>query len=114
MIRFASFAAAAAAGITLLAAPLTASAGEKEAKTIEGTLTLFEGQKFDKQSYRVTKDNPALPHDFLVGSIAVFPGEIWELCDKPKYKGNCLTVSADETGIGKAVLKSVRAIKVKE
>ena len=110
MIRFISFAAA-AASLTLVAAPLAA---QEEAKTIEGTLTIFEGQKFDKQSYRVTKDNPSLPHDFLIGSIAVFPGEVWELCDKPKYKGNCLTISADETGIGKALIKSVRVIKAKQ
>ncbi|WP_260582628.1 beta/gamma crystallin family protein [Sphingopyxis sp. PET50] len=110
MIRFASLAAA-AAGLTLVATPLAA---QGEAKTIEGTLTVFEGQKFDKRSYRVTKDDPDLSHDFLIGSIAVFPGEVWELCDKPKYKGNCLTVSADEAGIGKAVIKSVRAIKAKQ
>lgn len=113
MTRFARFAAV-AAGITLIAAPVASIATDENAKTIEGTLTLFEGQKFDKQSYRVTKDNPSLPHDFLIGSIAVFPGEVWEVCDKPKFKGNCLTLSADEAGIGKAVIKSVRAIKVKE
>lgn len=110
MIRFTRLAAA-AAGLTMLAGPLAA---QDSAKTIEGTLTIFEGQKFDRESYRIDKDNPSLPHDFLVGSIAVFPGEIWELCDKPKYKGNCLTVSANEPGIGKAVIKSVRAIKVKQ
>lgn len=102
--------------VTLAAAILAAApvAAQDNAKTIEGTLTIFEGQNFDKRSYRVAKDSPALPHDFLVGSIAVFPGEAWELCDRPKYKGNCLTLSADETGIGKAVIKSVRAIKAKQ
>ena len=108
MIRFASLA---AAGLTLLAAPLAA---QDNSKTIEGTLTIFEGQKFDRESYRIDKDNPSLPHDFLVGSIAIYPGEIWEVCDKPKYKGNCLTLSANEVGIGKAVIKSVRAIKIKQ
>lgn len=107
MIRFASFAAA-AAGLTLFTAPVVA---EDNAKTIKGVLTLYEGQTFDRDSYRVLKDNPNLDHDFLVGSIAVYPGEVWEVCDKPKYKGNCLTISADETNIGKALLKSVRVIK---
>lgn len=110
MIHFARLAAV-AAGLTLLASPLAA---QDKSKTIEGTLTLFEGQKFDGDSYRVEKDDPALQHDFLVGSIAVHPGEVWELCDKPKFKGNCLTLSANETGIGKAMIKSVRVVKAKQ
>lgn len=99
----------AAAGVAVFSVPVAA---EERAKTIEGVLTLFEGQEFDRQSYRVDKDNPALPHDFLIGSIAVYPGEVWEVCDRRKYKGNCITVTQDEEAIGKAVIKSVRAIKV--
>lgn len=109
MARFTRLAAV-AVGVTLLASPLAA---QDKSKTIEGTLTLFEGQKFDGDSYRLEKDEPSLQHDFLVGSIAVYPGETWELCDKPKFKGNCLTVSANETGIGKAMIKSARVIKAK-
>ena len=52
-----------------------------------------------------------MPHDYNIGSIAIWPGEVWEVCDKPRYKGNCLTITADETNIGRAVIKSVRAIK---
>ncbi|OHC98540.1 MAG: hypothetical protein A2885_16870 [Sphingopyxis sp. RIFCSPHIGHO2_01_FULL_65_24] len=109
MTRFTRLAAV-AVGLTLLASPLAA---QDKSKTVEGTLTLFEGQKFDGASYRLEKDEPSLQHDFLVGSIAVYPGETWELCDKPKFKGNCLTVSANETGIGKAMIKSARVIKAK-
>src|SRR3989344_2102576 len=109
MTRFPRLAAV-AVGLTLLASPLAA---QDKSKTVEGTLTLFEGQKFDGASYRLEKDEPSLQHDFLVGSIAVYPGETWELCDKPKFKGNCLTVSANETGIGKAMIKSARVIKAK-
>ncbi|WP_077148591.1 beta/gamma crystallin-related protein [Sphingopyxis sp. KK2] len=109
MTRFITLAAA-ALGLALVATPLAA---QNNSKTIEGTLTLFEGQKFDGDSYRLEKDEPSLQHDFLVGSIAVFPGETWELCDKPKFKGNCLTVSANETGIGKAMIKSARVVKAK-
>ena len=46
----------------------------------------------------------------MIGSIAVHPGDQWELCDKPKYKGNCLTLTADEADIGKAVIKSARLL----
>jgi len=109
MTRFTRLAAV-AVGLTLLASPLAA---QDKSKTIEDTLTLFEGQKFDGDSYRLEKDEPSLQHDFLVGSIAVYPGETWELYDKPKFKGNCLTVSANETGIGKAMIKSARVVKAK-
>lgn len=108
MKRFAMLTALAAAGLTLAAHPVAA---EEKAKTIKGTLTIFEGQKFDRDYHRIDKDDPELPHEFLIGSIAVYPGDVWEVCDKPKYKGNCLTLSADETGIGKAVLKSARIVK---
>ena len=100
--------AAAFAVLAFLSSPVAA---DENAKTLKGTLTLFKGQKFDGESYRIAKDNPSLGHDFLVGSIAVFPGDVWEVCDKPKYKGNCLTLSADDTGIGKAMLQSARLIK---
>ncbi|APZ97188.1 hypothetical protein BWQ93_00780 [Sphingopyxis sp. QXT-31] len=89
----------------MLASPLAA---QDKSKTIEGTLTLFEGQKFDGDYYRLEKDEPSLQHAFLVGSIAVYPGEVWDLCDKPKLKGNCLTISANETGIGKAMIRLAR------
>lgn len=85
---------------------------EDQAKTIEGVLTLYEGQKFDRRNYRVDKDAPRMAHDFLVGSIAVYPGEVWEVCDKPKFQGNCIVVTEDQEGIGRAVIVSIRAIKV--
>lgn len=105
---FAILASVAIVGLTLVADPVTA---EDNARTIKGTLTVFEGQKFDRDYYRIDKDDPNLQHDFLIGSVAVYPGDVWEVCDKPKYKGNCLTLSADEAGIGKAVLKSARIVK---
>ena len=98
----------------IAASALTVQAGaaddKPKARTIKGTLILFEGQKFGGSSEDITKDRPSLALDFTIGSIAVHPGDQWELCDKPKYKGNCLTLTADEADIGKAVIKSARLL----
>lgn len=100
--------------IFAMLAMATSSAPAKEAenaKTAEGTLILYKGQQFSGEDYRIMKANPAIPHEFLVGSMAPYPGEKWEVCDKPKYKGNCIIVVGEETDMGRAVIESARPVE---
>lgn len=98
--------------VTLMASPLLAA--EKRAAgamTEKGKLTMYEGQKFEGESLEVMKDSPALVYGFTIGSIAVFPGDQWELCEQPRYKGVCNVMTGNETALGRITIRSARAVK---
>lgn len=97
------------AAIAIIASAASAEEATK-AKTIAGTLVLYKGQDFSGQSYRIAKEDPQLQHEFLVGSMVSFPGEKWEVCDKPKYKGNCNIIEGEVTEMGRALIKSARPV----
>lgn len=98
--------------VALIAFPATAA--EKRASGImtdKGKLTMYEGQKFEGDTIEAIKDSPSLSYDFTIGSIAVYPGEKWELCEQARYKGVCNIFTGNETGLGKIVIRSVRIVK---
>ena len=68
-----------------------------------GELMLFEQTNFNGDHYTVEKDNPYIYTDWNVRSIAIYPGEKWQICNKSKYKGDCLTLTdsfTDSSTIG--------------
>lgn len=98
--------------VALIAAP--AISAEKRATgvmTDKGQLTMYEGQKFEGETVEAIKDMPSLSYDFTIGSIAVYPGEKWELCEQPRYKGVCNVFTANETKLGRIKIQSVRIVK---
>lgn len=98
--------------IALVAAPgLAAEKRAPGAMTEKGKLTLYEGQKFEGETVEAIKDMPSLSYDFTIGSIAVYPGEKWELCEQPRYKGVCNIFTGNETKLGKIVIRSARMVK---
>lgn len=89
--------------------PSTAAVSAKIA-TQKGTLTLYSGQKFTGDILEVTKDRPSISMDFTIGSVAVFEGEKWELCEKPRYSAPCIVFSGNETDMGQVMIKSARKV----
>jgi Beta/Gamma crystallin len=80
--------------------------------TQKGMLTLYAGQKFTGDYLEVTKDRPSISTDFTIGSVAVFEGEKWELCEGQRYKEPCIIFSSNETDMGQAMIRSARKVKV--
>jgi hypothetical protein len=101
--------------IALLAAtlgPVTHALAEPaKARADANTLRLYKGQKFTGESYTVDRARPSLQLEMSVGSIAIFPGEKWEVCEKPRFKGSCNIIDSDMTDLGSAAIQSARPIK---
>lgn len=104
---------AALALVGLGAAGLSAYAGDaaKKSPAKKGLLILYNGQKFQGDFLEMKKARVTMGEDMLVGSIAVFPGEAWEICEGPRYKAPCRIVTADETGLGAVRIQSLRPVK---
>jgi Beta/Gamma crystallin len=102
------------AAAPLLALALLSPASAKRepgAMTDKGVLTLYEGQKFEGESIEIKKDLPSISYDFTIGSIGIYPGEKWELCEQTRFRGVCNVMTANETKLGKIKIQSARMVK---
>lgn len=101
--------------IAIVLAPMAlagAQASEPpKSKADQKTMRLYKGQNFTGENYVVDRARPALQLEMNVGSIAIFPGEKWEVCDKPRFKGNCTIVEADTANMGAVAIQSARPVK---
>lgn len=86
------------------------AAKKKGIKTIAGRLSLYEGQKFEGARYDVEGARPSFSTDFTIGSVAVMPGERWEICEKAKFKEPCMTIDAETTELGRITIRSARPV----
>lgn len=82
-----------------------------KAKTEQGTMRLFKGQSFTGESYVVESARSSLMLEMTVGSIAVYPGDKWEVCEKPRFKGSCNMVDTDMANLGNVAIQSARPVK---
>jgi hypothetical protein len=86
-----------AAGVSALL--LAASAPQAGA----GELALFHVIGFNGDRYVIDRDRPSLLIYWTVGSVAVHPGEKWQVCSQNRYQGRCAIVSEsvrDSAGAG--------------
>ena len=97
--------------IALATVPAAAAEKRSGVMTDKGKLTLFEGQKFEGRSMDTIQDMPSMSYDFTIGSIAVYPGDSWELCEQARYKGVCNVFTGNETGLGRIKIQSARMVK---
>lgn len=104
--------AVAGAAVAMVAALALSGTTAYSAKiaTQKGMLTLYEGQKFTGDYLEVTKDRPSISTDFTIGSVAVFEGEKWELCEGQRFKEPCIIFSGNETDMGEVMIRSARKV----
>jgi hypothetical protein len=102
------FAAVAVFGLATVGAQAYAGETARKSPAKKGLLILYNGQKFQGDYLELKKARTSMGEDMRVGSIAVFPGEAWEICEGQRYKGACRIVSADEIGLGSLIVQSVR------
>jgi hypothetical protein len=81
------------AALALLASAGGAGAAGKQSIARQGELILFEHPDYAGDDYTTTQSQPLIETDWNVGSIAVYPGEKWQICNKPRYGGDCITVT---------------------
>jgi Beta/Gamma crystallin len=91
--------------------PATAARRDAGQMTEKGVLTLYEGQKFEGEAIEINKDMPSISYEFTIGSVGIYPGEKWELCEQTRYRGVCNVMTANQTSLGKIKIQSVRMVK---
>lgn len=100
----------AALGVALVSGGSVATA-QKAARVDKGKIGLFEGNDFDLNSYDAKGARPQIHLEFNVRSIAVFPGERWQVCAKPRYQEPCMTIDKDTQNLSSVAVGSARPIK---
>lgn len=109
MLSAAALAMIGGAGTIALAQDAKPKAEKKmRVKATPGKLALYEGQKFEGDRYDVEGERASISTDFTVGSIAVAPGETWEVCEKARFKEPCMTVTEETTELGRITIRSAR------
>jgi hypothetical protein len=101
----------ACSALLVVAATVNAAKREPGNMTEKGVVTLYEGQKFEGETVEIKKDMPSISYDITIGSIGIYPGEKWELCEQTRYRGVCNVMTANETKLGKIVIRSARMVK---
>lgn len=99
-------------GLSATAVQVDAATEANKSRAKKGLLILFNGQKFQGDYLEIKKARTSIGEDMLVGSLAVFPGEAWEICEGPRYKAPCRIVTADESGLGAVRIQSIRPAPV--
>lgn len=102
-------------GLLLAALPVGLAVAQGTApakpKADAKTMRLYKGQNFTGEMYLVEGTRSSLMLEMNIGSIAVYPGEKWEVCEKPRFKGTCTVVEADMNNMGEVAIQSARAVK---
>lgn len=96
------------AGLTV-GVPMTAIAAGK-IKTSKGMLTFYSGQSFTGDYFEVTKDRTSMSMEFNIGSIAVFEGDKWEVCEGQRFKAPCMVVTSNIENLGEITIRSARKV----
>lgn len=92
-------------------AGIAATPTQTKARVDKGKIGLFEGNNFDLKSYDAKGARPRVELEFNISSIAVYPGERWEVCAKLRYQPPCMTIDQDTQNLNGIAVMSVRPIK---
>jgi hypothetical protein len=97
-------------GVGAASVSAIAADGAKKSPAKKGLLILYNGQKFQGDFLEIKKIRTSMGEDMRVGSLAVFPGEAWEICEGARFKAPCRIVTTDESGLGQQMVNSVRPV----
>lgn len=94
--------------VTLLAVVFAVAAISVNAQNDERAMggvgiTVFKDRNFRGTSATYTRDMPSLSSvgfNRNISSLRVGPGERWEICDQPNYRGRCVVVYDEESNLG--------------
>lgn len=88
------------AGAIILAAMAGSSAldAKSKVKPVKGVartgmLIFYDQPNFNGETYEFDKARVQLSMDWNIRSIAIAPGESWEVCQKPRYKEPCMVIT---------------------
>ncbi|MDB5693769.1 MAG: hypothetical protein JWO81_2832 [Alphaproteobacteria bacterium] len=83
-------------GAALLASASASVAGGSapgQSPARPGDLVLYEQVNYNGDDYTIDRNNTSIHTDWNVRSIAIHAGDKWEICNKPRFQGACLTLT---------------------
>lgn len=93
----------------MVGVPMSAAFSAK-IMTKKGMLTLYAGQKFTGDYFEIVRDRTSMSTDFAIGSIAVFEGDKWEVCEGQRFKEPCMIVTQNTESLGEITIRSARKV----
>lgn len=87
------------------AMPALAMQSAPRAGTEAGKITLYEAKNFSGGSYEVEEERRSLRTGWNVFSVAIHPGDRWQLCNRTRFQEPCITLDrsvADLESLGAA------------
>jgi hypothetical protein len=68
------------------------AADKRPSPARQGELILYRDLNYNGDNRVIDRDNSYVHTDWNVRSIAIYPGEKWQICNKPRYGGECLVL----------------------
>src|SRR4051794_20824935 len=75
------------------AASSAAAPAPRQSPARPGELVLYEQTNFNGDTYELDRDNSVINTDWNVRSIAIHEGDTWQICNKTRFKGDCITLT---------------------
>jgi hypothetical protein len=69
------------------------AAGKTQVLARQGQMILYGDPNYNGDTYKLDKDGVAIQTDWNVRSIAIYPGEKWQICNRVRFQGACLTIT---------------------
>lgn len=96
------------------AAPAVAMQSAPRTGTEQGRITFYQDKNFGGDSYMVDEERRSLRTGWNVFSVAIHPGDRWQICNRPRFQEPCITLDrsiADLEALGAAgEIGSVRPV----
>ena len=76
-----------------LAMPAAATqTGAPRTQTEQGRIMLYEAKNYSGDSYLVDNERRTLRTGWNVYSVAIHPGDRWQLCNRARFQEPCITL----------------------
>lgn len=74
-----------------VAMPAAAMQGSRT-QTEQGRIMLYEAKNYSGSSYEVDRERRTLRTGWNVYSVAIHPGDRWQLCNRVRFQEPCITL----------------------
>ena len=61
--------------------------------TVRGELTLFQQTNFNGEDWVIDTPSSVVHTDWNIRSIAVHPGDRWQICARPRFRDPCIILT---------------------
>jgi hypothetical protein len=78
--------------LTCAVPAIATQSGAPRAATEQGRITFYENKNYSGGSYMVDEERRSLRTGWNVNSVAIHPGDRWQLCNRTRFQEPCITL----------------------